>query len=72
MNLGETIIYCNLGGLFFTWEHPCVACPSLAFFEVRAVLSMDARRLFPQCMLTIMSLMGSVTDVMVSRACAGY
>ena len=54
------------------WEHPCVACVSLIFFGERAVFSMDACCLFPQCMLAIILLIGGETGILVTRACTGY
>ena len=46
------------------WECPCVACVDLIFFGARAVFSMDACHLFPQCMLATNLLIGGVTGVM--------
>ena len=52
------------------WECPCVACVGLIFFGARAVFSMDACHLFPQCM-TVIPLIGGVTEVVVTRALIG-
>ena len=49
-----------------------VACMGLIFFGARAVVSVDACHLFPQCMLAIIPLIGGVTVVVVARACTGY
>ena len=54
------------------WECPCVACMGLVFFGVKAVFSVDACHLFPQCMLAVIPLTGGVTDVVLTRACTGY
>ena len=54
------------------WEHPCVASVGLIFFGATVVFSIDVCHLFPQCMLTIIPLIGGVTDVVVTRACTGY
>ena len=45
---------------------------SLIFFGVKAVFSMDACHVFPQCILAVIPLIGGVTDVVVTRACTGY
>ena len=52
-----------LGRLLFMWECLCVACVGLIIFGVRAVFSIDACHLFPQLMLAVIALIGSVTDV---------
>ena len=54
------------------WERPCVVSMGLMFFGVRAVFSMDACHVFPQCMLDVIPLIGGVTGVVVTRACTGY
>lgn len=43
----------------------------LVLFRARAVCSVDACRLFPQCMLAVIPRIGSVTGV-VTKACTGY
>ena len=48
------------------WEHPCVVSVCLIFFGVRAVFLMDVCHIFPQCMLAVSPLIGSVTDVVVT------
>ena len=53
------------------WECPCVACMGLVFFGARAVFSMDACHLFPQCVLADIPLIGGVTGVVVTRAHTG-
>lgn len=54
------------------WKHPCVACVCLIFFRERAVLSMDDCHLLAQHMLTVTSLIGAVTGVVVMRTCTRY
>ena len=54
------------------WERFCVACMGLNFFGARAVFSIGVCHLFLQCMLSIIPLIGGVTDVVVTRACIGY
>ena len=54
------------------WEYPCMAYVHLIIFGARAVFSMDACHLFPQCMLAVIPLIGDVTDVVVTRACTRY
>lgn len=49
------------------WEHPCVDCKS-NIFGVR-VFCMDACLIFPQGALPIVSLTGSMSVVLVIRAC---
>lgn len=49
------------------WAHPYVACMGLVLFHARAIFSVGARRLFPQCMLAVIPLIGSVT-----KACTRY
>ena len=56
MNLGETIIYCGLGGLFICGA-PCVACVGLIYL-VQGLLY--ACRLFPQCVPAVTPLFGVV------------
>ena len=73
MSLGETIIYVVLEGCFYVGRgYPCIASVGLIFFGVRAVFSVDACCLFPQCILAIIPLIGGVTGVVVTRACTGY
>ena len=54
------------------WAHPYVACMGLVLFHARAIFSVGARRLFPQCMLAVIPLIGGVTDILVSSSCTGY
>ena len=55
------------------WECSCVAFVGLIFFGARAVFSLDACHLFPQCMLAVViPLLGGVTGVVVTRTCTGY
>ena len=42
------------------WECPCVACVGLIFFGMRAVFTMNACDLSPQCVLAVMPLIGGV------------
>ena len=53
------------------WVHPYVACMGLVLFHARAVFSVGAYRLFPQCMPAVIHLIGSVTGG-VTKACTGY
>ena len=77
MSLGETIIYCGLGGffvfLFFFFNVGTSLCSLGGFniFSERSVFSMDDCHLFLQCMLLISLFIGGVTGVVVTTACTG-
>lgn len=67
MNLGETVIYCGLEGLFFYVGVSLSRLYESNILGVRAAFSVDARHIFPQDVLTINPLMGIVIGVVVTR-----
>lgn len=78
MSLEETIIYCGLGGghYFYVGMSLCILYMFNVFgvravFGVRDVFSVDACHLYPQCMLTIISLTGDMTDGLMTSSCTG-
>lgn len=56
LNLGEIVMYCHLEGIFFMWEHPCVAYVSPIFLVQGMFFLMDACHIFHRCVLGIISL----------------
>ena len=49
----------------------CSLC-EFSIFGVRAVFSMDACHVFPQCVLAVIPLIGGETAVVMIRDCTGY
>ena len=54
MNLGKTIIYCSLGGLFICRSSPGSLVKAYCIFGVRAPFGLDACYLFPQCVQVVL------------------
>ena len=52
------------------WEHTCVDCTANVF-GARSGFGMNASHCFPQGVLAVIPLIGSVVCVVVSKACAG-
>lgn len=54
------------------WEHLCVACLSLIFLVQELFwVGMDACHVFSECMLTLISLIGSEFGVVVNTSIPG-
>ena len=63
MNLEKMVIYC-----VFYMAVSLSRLHESNIFGARAAFSMDARHIFPQCVLAVIPLIGSVA---VTRACTG-
>ena len=60
-----------LKGCFYVGVSLCSLC-ECNIFGAMSFYSMDAYHIFPQCVLTIIPLVGGVICVVVTRACTGY
>ena len=70
MNLGETVICCDLEGAFYVGASLCRLCvPSV--FGARVEFDVDASHIFPQSVLATITLIGSVVDVGAAKDCTG-
>ena len=58
-------------GCFYEGASLCRPCVS-SVFGMRADFGMDASHVFPQGVLAVITLIGDVVGVVVSRACTGY
>ena len=70
MSLGETVVYCGLGGLFFVGTS-LSSLHEYNIFGARTDFSMDACHIFPHYSGHY-SFDGDVTGVVVTKDCTGY
>lgn len=68
MSLGESIIYCGVGGLFL-WGSVLVCPVGVIFLLWGLFFSIDAWQHFCQCVLAVIPLMGAVIGIVVTRVC---